>query len=58
MSSAGRVIRGWDDGLEGMRVGGIRKLVVPPELGYGFRDVGKIPASSVLVFRIEIVHMR
>jgi peptidylprolyl isomerase len=58
MFSAGRVIRGWDDGLEGMRVGGIRKLVIPPELGYGFRDAGKIPAGSVLVFRVEVVRMR
>jgi len=55
---SGTVIRGWDLGVEGMRVGGVRKLVIPPELGYRYRDVGKIPAGSVLVFRIELIRVR
>lgn len=58
MLGAGRVIRGWDLGVEGMREGGVRKLVIPPELGYRYRDVGAIPAGSVLIFDIELVRVR
>jgi FKBP-type peptidyl-prolyl cis-trans isomerase len=51
----GRVIKGWDDGLVGMRVGGRRQLVIPPELGYGPNRSGDIPPDAVLVFEIRVV---
>jgi FKBP-type peptidyl-prolyl cis-trans isomerase FkpA len=54
---AGRVIRGWDVGLMGLKVGGLRRLVVPPELAYGSRSVGGglIPPNSTLVFEVELL---
>lgn len=64
VTGTGRVIKGWDLGVLGfddvspMAVGGKRKLVVPAELGYGERSVGKIPPNSTLHFEIELLEVR
>ena len=54
----GQVIKGWDVGVAGMKVGGKRKLTIPPDMGYGARGIGSIPANSVLVFEVDLLDIK
>jgi FKBP-type peptidyl-prolyl cis-trans isomerase len=56
---AGRVIKGWDQGVAGMKIGGQRTLMIPPELGYGSRGAGSsIPGGASLIFDVELLNVR
>lgn len=54
----GRVIPGWEQGVPGMKVGGQRILIIPPEMGYGNRAVGPIEPNSILVFAVELLSIK
>lgn len=55
---AGSVIEGWEVGVRDMRVGEVRRLIVPPTMGYGVNQVGPIPPNSVLIFDIELLEIK
>jgi FKBP-type peptidyl-prolyl cis-trans isomerase FkpA len=55
---SGQVIRGWDQGLVGLKVGGVRRLVIPPSLAYGASGNGPVPPNAALVFEVELLDVQ
>ena len=55
---AGEVIPGWEQGFAGMKVGGVRTIIIPPELAYGPNQAGPIPPNSTLIFTVELVDVQ